>query len=152
MNETQIVCCMAIATLGKKSVINWQRYADSYDAVRDDIEKCIPGFDNYNEKVRHKDGFYLPNAAREGKFITQDFGDKAPFSLTGIPENKLDADEYMMATTRTHDQFNTTIYGLDDRYRGIKNERRVVFMNQKDIEAAGFKGGIRWICSIMMMV
>ena len=141
INETQIVCRMAMATLGTRSVINWQRYHDSYDAVRDDIEKCIPGFENYNVRVRQKEGFYLPNAARDGQFITPKFGDRAPFTLTSLPDNELALDEYMMASTRTHDQFNTTIYGLDDRYRGIKNERRVVFMNQVDIEKAGFKAG-----------
>ncbi len=143
INETQIVCRMAMATLGDKSVVDWQKYANSYDAVRDAIEQCIPGFENYNVRVRQKGGFYLPNAARDGKFITKQFGDRAPFTLTTIPENKLKADEYMMATTRTQDQFNTTIYGLDDRYRGIKNERRVVFMNPKDIQKAGFKNGDR---------
>ena len=141
INETQIVCKLAMATLGNKSVINWQRYHDSYDDVRDAIEKCIPGFENYNIKVREKGGFYLPNAARDGKFITKDFGDRVPFTLTAIPKNELAPDEYMMASTRTHDQFNTTIYGLDDRYRGIKNERRVIFMNQNDIDQAGFKSG-----------
>lgn len=141
INETQIVCRMAMATLGEKSVINWMRYHDSYDAIRDDIEKCIPGFENYNIRVREKGGFYLPNAARHGEFITKEFGDRAPFTLTEVPQNELENDEYMMATTRTHDQFNTTIYGLDDRYRGIKNERRVIFMNQKDIDKAGFKTG-----------
>jgi len=141
INETQIVCRMAMATLGDKSVVDWEKYANSYDAVRDAIEQCIPGFENYNVRVRQKGGFYLPNNARDGKFITKQFGDRAPFTLTTVPENKLEADEYMMATTRTHDQFNTTIYGLDDRYRGIKNERRVVFMNPKDIQKAGFKNG-----------
>jgi molybdopterin-dependent oxidoreductase alpha subunit len=141
INETQIVCRMAMATLGNKSVIDWQRYHDSYDDVRDAIEKCIPGFENYNIKVRQKGGFYLPNAARDGKFITKDFVDRVPFTLTAIPKNELDPDEYMMASTRTHDQFNTTIYGLDDRYRGIKNERRVIFMNQNDIDQGGFKSG-----------
>ncbi len=141
INETQIACRMAMATLGNKSVVNWQRYANSYDAVRDDIEKCIPGFENYNVRVRQKGGFYLPNAARDGNFITKQFGDRAPFTMTALPDNTLAADEYLMATTRTHDQFNTTIYGLEDRYRGIKNERRVIFMNEKDIAKAGFKPG-----------
>jgi molybdopterin-dependent oxidoreductase alpha subunit len=141
INETQIVCRMAKATLGDKSVINWQRYHDSYDAVRDAIEKCIPGFEDYNIRVREKGGFYLPNAPRQGKFNTKEFGNRAPFTVTEIPDNELEPDEYMMATTRTHDQFNTTIYGLDDRYRGVKNERRVIFMNQKDIDKAGFKAG-----------
>ncbi|MDR6923644.1 FdhF/YdeP family oxidoreductase [Chryseobacterium sp. 2987] len=141
VNETQIVCRMAMATLGERSVINWQRYHDSYDAVRDDIEQCIPGFEDYNVRVRQKGGFYLPNAARDKQYFSKELGGRAPFTLTDIPDNTLAPDEYMMATTRTHDQFNTTIYGLDDRYRGIKNERRVVFMNQNDIDKAGFKAG-----------
>ena len=139
INEMQIVCRMAMATLGNRSVVNWQQYHDSYDAVRDSIEKCISGFENYNNRIRQKGGFYLPNAARDGNFITKEFGDRAPFTLTTVPDNALAPDEYMMATTRSHDQFNTTIYGLDDRYRGIKNGRRVIFMNEKDIESAGFK-------------
>lgn len=141
INETQIACRMAMATLGSKSVVDWKRYHDSYDAVRDDIEKCIPGFENYNIRVRQGAGFYLPNAARDGNFITKQYIDRAPFTLTPLPDNTLAADEYLMATTRTHDQFNTTIYGLEDRYRGIKNERRVVLMNQNDIDKAGFTKG-----------
>ncbi|MGH1516651.1 FdhF/YdeP family oxidoreductase [Chryseobacterium sp. JK1] len=143
INETQIVCRMAMATLGSRSVVNWQRYHDSYDAIRDDIEQCIPGFTDYNVRVRQKGGFYLPNGARDEQRFSKDLGGRAPFTLTEIPDNTLAPDEYMMATTRTHDQFNTTIYGLDDRYRGIKNERRVIFMNQKDIDKAGFKAGDR---------
>lgn len=143
INETQIVCRMAMATLRNRSVVDWQRYASSYDAVRDDIEKCIPGFENYNERVRRKEGFYLPNAARDGQFITKRYGDRAPFTLTALPHNALASGEFMMASVRTHDQFNTTIYGLDDRYRGIRNERRVIFMNPQDIEEAGFLPGER---------
>ncbi|WP_185217130.1 FdhF/YdeP family oxidoreductase [Sphingobacterium mizutaii] len=141
VNEMQIVCRMAMETLGDRSVVNWKRYHDSYDAVRDDIEQCIPGFDNYNVRVREKGGFYLPNEARDKQYFSKKLEGKAPFTLTEVPDNTLADDEYMMATTRTHDQFNTTIYGLDDRYRGIKNERRVIFMNQKDIDKAGFKVG-----------
>ncbi|WP_313190592.1 FdhF/YdeP family oxidoreductase [Sphingobacterium sp.] len=141
VNELQIVCRMAMETLANRSVVNWQRYHDSYDAVRDDIEQCIPGFDNYNVRVREKGGFYLPNEARDKQYFSKKLEGRAPFTLTEVPDNTLADDEYMMATTRTHDQFNTTIYGLDDRYRGIKNERRVIFMNQKDIDKAGFKAG-----------
>jgi molybdopterin-dependent oxidoreductase alpha subunit len=141
INETQIVCCMAMATLKSNTVIPWQRYHDSYDAVRDDIEKCIPGFENYNQRIRKKGGFYLPNPARDEQRFAKQWDGRAPFTLTEMPDNILAPDEYLMATTRTHDQFNTTIYGLDDRYRGIKNERRVIFMNEKDIEGAGFKAG-----------
>lgn len=141
LNETQIVCRLAKATLGDKSVVNWDRYANSYDAVRDDIAKCIKGFENYNEKVRQKGGFYLPNDPRDGKFKSDKYGEKAAFTVTDIPENTLEADEFLMATTRSHDQFNTTIYGYNDRYRGIKGERRVIFMNKKDIANAGFRPG-----------
>jgi len=139
LNETHIVCRMAMETLGERSVVDWKSFADDYDKIRDVIEKCIPGFENYNERIRQKGGFYLPNAARDGKFITGIAGDRAAFTLSGVPSNMLAENEYLMATTRTHDQFNTTIYGLEDRYRGIKNERRVVFMNQQDMDRQGFK-------------
>lgn len=141
INETQIVCRMAMATLGERSVVSWQRYHDSYDAVRNDIGQCIPGFENYNVRVREKGGFYLPNDARDAQLFARQYDYRAPFTLTQIPENTLAEGEYLMGTTRTHDQFNTTIYGLDDRYRGIHNERRVIFMNEKDIEKAGYKAG-----------
>ena len=138
---SKIVWLDALLMNVDRTVKNWKRYHDSYDAVRDDIEQCIPGFDNYNVRVREKGGFYLPNEARDKQYFSKKLEGKAPFTLTEVPDNTLADDEYMMATTRTHDQFNTTIYGLDDRYRGIKNERRVIFMNQKDIDKAGFKAG-----------
>lgn len=141
INETQIVCRMAMATISDRTVVDWQRYHDSYDAVRDDIEKCIPGFENYNIRVQQKGGFYLPNAARDEQRFAKQYDDRAPFTVTSLPDNTLAPDEYLMATTRTHGQFNTTIYDLDDRYRGIHNERRVVMMNEKDIERAGLKPG-----------
>lgn len=139
MNETGIVCNLAMATLGSASVVDWAGFASDYDKIRDAIEKCIPGFENYNARVRQKGGFYLPNAARDGVFHAGKNNDRAVFTLSEVPENKLETHEYIMATTRTHDQFNTTIYGLEDRYRGIKNERRVIFMNAQDMEKAGLK-------------
>lgn len=141
LNENQIICRLAMATLGSRSVIDWMKYHESYDEVRNDIEKCIPGFENYNVRARQKGGFYLPNKARDIQEFSPEHGGKAPFTLTKIPENHLAKDEFLMATTRSHDQFNTTIYGLNDRYRGVKNERRVVFMNKKDIESLGLKKG-----------
>jgi molybdopterin-dependent oxidoreductase alpha subunit len=141
LNETMIICRLAKATLGNKSVIDWDKYANSYDEVRDIVAKVIPGFEAYNKKVKQPGGFYLPNAPREGKFKTEKHGNKAVFSVTKLPEHKLADDEYMMMTIRSHDQFNTTIYGLEDRYRGVHNERRVIFMNEKDIALAGFKSG-----------
>ncbi len=139
MSEPMIVCGLAKATLGHRSKINWKLYEENYDFIRNDIELVIPGFENYNARVRHLGGFYLPNGAREGKFHTHNF--KANFSVSEVTFHKLAPDEVMMQTLRSHDQFNTTIYGLDDRYRGVYNERRVIFMNAKDIARFGFKPG-----------
>jgi len=141
LSETQIVCRLAKATIGDKSKTDWDLYQSNYDHVRDVIAKVIPGCEDYNKKIRKPGGFYLPNGPRDGKFKTEKYGDKAAFSVTKLPHYKLADDEYMMASIRSHDQFNTTIYGLEDRYRGIHNERRVIFMNEKDIQLAGFKAG-----------
>lgn len=139
MSESVIVCRMAKATLENRSNINWNRYEYHYDAIREDIEKTINGFTDYNKRVREPGGFYLPNGAREGKFFT--LSGKAHFNVAPIVKNKLAADELMMMTIRTHDQFNTTIYGLDDRYRGIYNERRVILMNENDMVKHGLTAG-----------
>ncbi len=143
MSETKIVCELAKATLGEKTVVDWDKYANSYDEVRNIIEKVIPGFEDYNRRVRQPGGFYLPNGPRTGKFETEKHGSKAIFSVTKTTKHKLADDEYMMTTIRSHDQFNTTIYGFEDRYRGVHGERRVIFMNQKDIQLAGLKPGDR---------
>jgi molybdopterin-dependent oxidoreductase alpha subunit len=124
-----------------KNLVDWDKFAGSYDAVRDAIARVIPGFENYNIKVRKPGGFYLPNGPREGNFKTEKYGDKAAFSVTGLPVRSLKDNELMMCSIRSHDQFNTTIYGLDDRYRGIHNERRVIFMNAKDVAKRGFEPG-----------
>ncbi|MBI1222527.1 MAG: FdhF/YdeP family oxidoreductase [Bacteroidetes bacterium] len=139
VSEPMIVCMLAMATLGDKSRINWMKYTESYDRIREDIEKTIAGFDNYNERVRHKGGFYLPNGARDGQFRT--LSGKAEFSAGILEEFPIKEGEYRMMTVRSHDQFNTTIYGLDDRYRGIRNERRVIFMNTEDMKKEGLKKG-----------
>ncbi len=139
LSEPVIVCRLAKATLHNRSVVEWDKYEKDYDHIRDDIEKVISGFDNYNEQVRKKGGFYLPNGARNREFDTSD--NKAQFSVTDLYVPVIADDELVMMTIRSHDQFNTTIYGLDDRYRGVFNERRVVFMNEKDIVNTGLKAG-----------
>ena len=139
MSETLIVCNLAKAVFGTKTKVDWNLYASNYDYVRDAIEKTIPGFDHYNERVRKPGGFYLPNGSREGKFNT--FSGKANFNVADVAFHKLADDELAMMTVRSHDQFNTTIYGLNDRYRGVKNERRVIFMNKKDIASRDLKAG-----------
>ncbi|MEO8412957.1 MAG: FdhF/YdeP family oxidoreductase [Ginsengibacter sp.] len=139
LSEPVIVCRLAKATLENRSVVGWDQYEKNYDHIRDDIEKVIQGFDNYNEQVRKKGGFYLPNGARTREFATKN--KKAVFSVTSLSVPVIAEDELLMMTIRSHDQFNTTIYGLDDRYRGVYNERRVVFMNRKDISGAGLQAG-----------
>ena len=140
-NETEIICEIAKLTMGERTKVDWDRFAKSYDAVRDLIEQFIPGFEQYNKRVREPGGFYLPNAPRDGKFGTGLFGNKMPFSICRLPQLKMESDDFMMASVRSHDQFNTTIYGLNDRYRGIHGERRIIFMNEKDMQKAGLKAG-----------
>jgi anaerobic selenocysteine-containing dehydrogenase len=138
LSEPVIVCHLAEATLGARSKINWDRY-EHYDAIRDDIERTIPGFANYNERVRMPGGFYLPNCNREGAFQTPSA--KAHFNVAPLPMIAMGDDDLMMMTIRSHDQFNTTVYGLNDRYRGIYNERRVVLMNEKDMRHRDLQDG-----------
>ena len=139
LSEPVIVCRLAKAVLGDNSGIEWDVYASHYNAIRSAIERTIPGFEHYNQRVREKGGFYLPNSARIGKFNTGN--GKAHFHLAAVPDPCLADDEFMMMTIRSHDQFNTTIYGLDDRYRGIFQERRVILMNPYDISRAGLQDG-----------
>lgn len=137
LSEPAIVGRMAEAALKAKGNIDWKTMVENYDTVRDHIAAVIPGFEDYNSRVRRPAGFYLPNCAREGKFNTPD--GKAQFTVNPIPENKLEDGQFILMTIRSHDQYNTTIYGLDDRYRGIKNERRIILMNVDDMKAAGIR-------------
>ena len=91
----------------------------------------VPGFENFERRVLEPSGFYLPNPAKNQVFA--DSAGKAPFSVHSLEPIKLEEDQLLLMTIRSHDQFNTTIYGMDDRYRGIRNERRVIFLNQKDM-------------------
>jgi molybdopterin-dependent oxidoreductase alpha subunit len=135
LSEPVIVARLAKATLGCCTKVNWDLYLEHYDYIRNDIELVIPGFEHYNQRVRKPGGFYLPNTSREGKFAT--FDGKAALNIADITVQKLEDDELMMMTIRSHDQFNTTIYGLDDRYRGVFNERRIIFMNEEDMKQRG---------------
>lgn len=139
LSEPAIICRLAKAVLGERSPVDWDKYMRHYDAIRDDIERTIAGFEDYNRKVRQPGGFYLPNPNRQGKFST-DTG-KAKFNVANPEPWRLAEGELLMMTIRSHDQFNTTIYGLDDRYRGIYNERRVIFMNEADMSKQNLKQG-----------
>jgi molybdopterin-dependent oxidoreductase alpha subunit len=137
-SEPVIVANIAKATL-KNSKVDWDFLVSDYNNIRDLIGKTIIGFDNYNEKIKNPIGFELPNGARVGDFNTPN--KKANFTINRLRNEEKLADEFIMMTIRSHDQFNTTIYGLNDRYRGIYNGRMVVFMNAQDMLKKGLKKG-----------
>jgi molybdopterin-dependent oxidoreductase alpha subunit len=130
-SEVEIVAQIAARTLGSRSAVPWLALATDLDRVRDLIEQVIPGFERFNERVRRPNGFALPNIVREGRFGTPD--GRARFTVHPLSRSPLGPDELMLMTVRSHDQFNTSVYGLDDRYRGIRGGRRVVFMNAADL-------------------
>ena len=136
-SEPAIVAGIAKATLGSESKVDWDKMIDNYDHIRTGIEAVIPGFENYNQRVRAPGGFYLPNANRKKEFSTK--SGKAQFTINKVPLLRLKEGQFVMMTIRSHDQFNTTIYGLDDRYRGIYNERRVILMNPQDMAKQGLQ-------------
>jgi molybdopterin-dependent oxidoreductase alpha subunit len=139
LSEPAIVARLAKAILGRKSTVNWDALEADYDRIRDHIAHIVSGFENFNDRIR-KDIFYLPNAARDRREFLTTTG-KANFTVHDIPRRNLGRGEFLMTTIRSHDQFNTTIYGLDDRYRGIYGGRRVIFLNAEDLVAQGLKAG-----------
>jgi len=136
-SEVAIICGVATSTLDDKTTVDWTAMASDYDNIRDAIASCVKGFERYNERVREPAGFYLPNGPRNRRFGTDD--GKAHFSVPPLSNHQLATGEYLMMTVRSHDQYNTTIYGMHDRYRGIHNERRVVMMNEGDMAKAGLQ-------------
>jgi molybdopterin-dependent oxidoreductase alpha subunit len=137
LSEPQIVARLARATFEHRTTVNWEELAGDYDKIRDAIQRVVPGFDDYNARVREPGGFYLPNAARNRVFNTA--SGKAQFTVHELPEHHLEPDQFLMMTIRSHDQFNTSVYSSNDRYRGISDDRRVVFLNEEDIAAAGLQ-------------
>jgi anaerobic selenocysteine-containing dehydrogenase len=135
LSEPQIVARLARATLEHRTTVNWEEMTNDYGKIREAIERVIPGFDDYNKRVREPGGFYLPNAARNRVFNTK--SGKAEFTVHELPKHDLGPDQFLMMTIRSHDQFNTAVYTSNDRYRGIYDERRVVFLNREDIAALG---------------
>ena len=118
---------------------DWDGLIADYDHIRNRIERVVPGFEDFNKRIR-VDVFYLPNAARDKREFKNKEG-KAKFIVSDLPRHELGPGQYLMTTVRSHDQFNTTIYGLSDRYRGVYNGRRVIFMNEDDVKAAGLQQG-----------
>jgi len=143
-SEVNIVGHLAKATFKKKpgpwKHIPWDQLMGNYDEIRNLISHVVPGFENYNERVRRPSGFYLPNPIRDERKFPTNSG-KAQFTLHPLSSIPLKANQFLMMTIRSHDQYNTTIYGLDDRYRGLTAGRRVVLMNREDMEDHAFTQG-----------
>jgi molybdopterin-dependent oxidoreductase alpha subunit len=140
MSEPLIVARMAKATLGTRTTVDWDALVADYDNIRDSVSRVVGGFQDFNRKVREPGGFYLPNLPRDKREWTTPSG-KAHFTCHEIPRTQLEPGQLVMMSVRSHDQFNTTVYGLDDRYRGVHNERRVIFMNRADIAELGLADG-----------
>lgn len=138
-SDVEIIARLAEATFGKRSAVDWARFRLDYRTIRESIGRVIPGFTNFDKRLAEEKAFYLPNAARERIFKTP--SSKAKFSVCPIARHELAAGEYLLTTVRTHDQFNSTIYGLNDRYRGVYGGRRVILVNPDDMQTAGLTTG-----------
>ncbi|MBE0151326.1 FdhF/YdeP family oxidoreductase [Serratia sp. PL7] len=142
-SETAIVCGIADAVLGNQK-LDWLELADDYSLIRQHIQATIPGFDDFNQRCEQPGGFYLGNAAAELRFATQ--SGKAEFSAAPLPDTlfpQIGAEKapFVLQTLRSHDQYNTTIYGLDDRYRGVYGQREVLFIHPEDLADLGLQDG-----------
>ena len=130
-SEPELIASLADTYFKGKHVLDWKALGSDYSRIREMIDKVAKGFKNTELRAKGV-GYYLPNNVRELDFSKLP-GGKAQITINRLPEHNLEADEYMLMTIRSHDQFNTTIYGMDDRYRGVYNERRIVFMNPEDM-------------------
>ncbi|GAA1686775.1 FdhF/YdeP family oxidoreductase [Streptomyces yatensis] len=140
LSEPAIVCRLARRVLGPESHTPWEEFEKDYARIRDRIAAVIPGFEDFNARVSDPSGFALPHAPRDSRSFPTTTGKAnftaAPVEYPTAPEGRL-----LLQTLRSHDQYNTTIYGLDDRYRGIKNGRRVVLVHPEDAQELGLADG-----------
>ena len=141
-SEVSIVCGVAEALLGPDHPVPWKRFAADYDSIRDEIAAVVPGCSDYNRRVREPNGFQLPHPPRDARQFPTATG-KANFAVESLQWVPVPPGRLVLQTLRSHDQYNTTIYGLDDRYRGVKGGRRVVFVNPADIASLGLSDGDR---------
>ncbi|MDF0533274.1 FdhF/YdeP family oxidoreductase [Shewanella sp. A32] len=146
-SEIAIVAGIAKATLGEHTPVDWQALTDNYDRIRDLIEQVIPGFSQFNQRLNAPGGFYLGNSARERQWHTvsgkaQMLSYPLPDAIVPLPKAKTNGQQiFLLQTMRSHDQYNTTIYGYDDRYRSVFGERNVVFVNPQDMQQLGLNTG-----------
>jgi molybdopterin-dependent oxidoreductase alpha subunit len=138
LSEVAIVCRLARATLGDD--LGWSAMERDYDVIRDHVSRVVPGFTGYNERIRESGGFTLPHAPRDRREFPTASG-KAQLTVNPLEVLRVPKGRLLLQTVRSHDQYNTTIYGMDDRYRGIKAGRRVVFVNPDDLAALEIADG-----------
>lgn len=136
--EPVIIARMAEAIFGPDHVVDWREMADDYDVIRDHCSRVIPGTENFNDRVREKYGFVLPNPPRDKRSFATEAG-VASFTVRDLEYLTPPQGHLVLQTMRSHDQYNTTFYGLDDRYRGISGGRRVILIHPEDLEQTGFK-------------
>jgi formate dehydrogenase major subunit len=140
LSEVAIISRLASAVLADSVAVDWAGFEADYDRIRDHIAHVVEGFENYNERIRQEGGFMLPNGPRDSRTFNTPIG-KAMLTTNTLEYLEVPPGRLVLQTLRSHDQFNTTIYGLDDRYRGIKKGRHVVFINKKDLITLGFVDG-----------
>ncbi|GGE14431.1 FdhF/YdeP family oxidoreductase [Rhizobium anhuiense] len=146
LSEVAIIAGIAQATVGA-AVVDWTELAGDHDRIRDHIAATIPGFENYNARLRKPRGFHLRNTAAHREWDTP--AGKASFSAEPLPEETVHQrarkgeGRFALQTFRSHDQYNTTVYGLDDRYRGVYGERQVIFIHPADLQAMHAEAGDR---------
>ncbi|MCX4582898.1 FdhF/YdeP family oxidoreductase [Streptomyces sp. NBC_01481] len=140
LSEPAIVTRLARAVLGPSSTTPWEDFEKDYGTIRDRIARVVPGFEDFNAKIARPGGFALPHAPRDERRFPTATG-KANFTAAPVEFPEVPAGRLLLQTLRSHDQYNTTIYGLDDRYRGIKGGRRVVLVNPEDAQELGLADG-----------
>ena len=140
LSEVAIVCRLARRLLGPGDPTPWERFEADHDVVRDRIADVVPGFERFNERVRQPGGFVLPHGPRDSRTFATETG-RARLTVNPLTVVEVPPGHLLLQTIRSHDQYNTTIYGLDDRYRGIRQGREVVFVHADDLTSAGFADG-----------
>ncbi len=140
LSEVAIVCRLARAALGPANPVPWESFTGDYDLIRDRISRVVPGFEDFNRRIRHRDGFVLPHPPRDERRFPTSTG-RANFTANQLDVLRVPAGHLLLQTVRSHDQYNTTVYGLDDRYRGVCHGRRVVFVHPDDLSQLGFRDG-----------
>jgi molybdopterin-dependent oxidoreductase alpha subunit len=141
-SEIRIAAELADNVLEDTSSVRWMQMADNYDLIRDRIENVVPGFEEFNDRLFEAGYIELPHGVRDQRRFDTATG-KAMFTVHSPEAVKVEPGQYVMMTIRSHDQFNTTVYSQTDRYRGVSNNRRVVFMNPADITSAGLRAGAK---------